>query len=102
MQAQEPIRLHIEHYLVDILREYKSMQASVRGHWQLEGILTHSDENLDDLLQKLGLCYGEYAPFKLFIHPSPDYTAENIAKYVKTMKDKCDHPEDHECFDSGT
>ena len=99
MQEQEPVRLHIEHNLIDILREYKSMQASIKGHWQLEGILTHSEENIDDLLQKLGLCYGEYAPFKLFIHPSNDYTTENIAKYILTMQEKCDHQEDHECID---
>ena len=99
MQEQEPIRLVIEHHLIDILREYKSMKASIKGHWQLEGILNHSDENIDDLLQKLGLCYGDYAPFKLFIHPSDEYTTENIAKYVVTMQDKCNHPEDHECSD---
>jgi len=99
MQNQEPMRLHIEHYLIDILREYKSMKACIRGHWQLEGILTHSDENLDNLLQKLGLCYGEYSPFKLFVHPSSDYTTENVAKYVVAMKDNCYDQEDHECFD---
>ena len=99
MQEQEPMRLHIEHYLIDILREYKSMRASIKGHWQLEGILTHSEENIDDLLQKIGLCYGDYAPFKLFIHPSNDYTTENIAKYILAMQEKCNQPEDHECID---
>ena len=99
MQEQDPMRLHIEHNLIDILREYKSMRASIKGHWQLEGILTHSEENIDDLLQKLGLCFGEYAPFKLFIHPSDDYTTENIAKYILAMQEKCDQPEDHECID---
>ena len=98
MQEQEPIRIHIEHYLIDILREYKSMKASVKGHWQLEGILNHSNENLDDLLQKIGLCYGEYAPFKLFIHPSKDYSANNIAKYIQTMKSECENQDDHMCF----
>ena len=99
MQEQEPVRLHIEHNLIDILREYKSMRASIKGHWQLEGILTHSEDNIDDLLQKLGLCYGEYAPFKLFIHPSDEYTTENIAKYAAEMQSKRDHPEDHVCSD---
>ena len=99
MQEQDPMRLHIEHHLIDILREYKSMRASIKGHWQLEGILTHSEENIDDLLQKLGLCYGEYAPFKLFIHPSDDYTTENIAKYVVAMQEKCNQQENHKCID---
>ena len=99
MQEQDPMRLHIEHHLIDILREYKSMRASIKGHWQLEGILTHSEENIDDLLQKLGLCFGEYAPFKLFIHPSDDYTTENIAKYVVAMQEKCNQQENHKCID---
>ena len=99
MQEQDPMRLHIEHHLIDILREYKSMRASIKGHWQLEGILTHSEENIDDLLQKLGLCYGEYAPFKLFIHPSDDYTTENIAKYILVMQEKCNQQENHKCID---
>jgi len=99
MKERDPIRLSVENELIDILREYKSMRASIRGHWQLEGILNHSEENIDDLIHKLGLCWGDYAPFKLFIHPSDDYTTENIAKYIPLMQSKCTDPEEHECLD---
>jgi hypothetical protein len=95
----QPMRMHIEHDLIDILREYKSMLGSVKGHWQLAKILNHSHDNIDSLIQKLGLCYGEFAPFKLYVHPSSDYSAENIAKYIKAMQTECDHPEGHKCLD---
>mgnify|MGYP003138902260 CR=1 FL=1 len=99
MKEQTPVRLSVENELIDILREYKSMRASIRGHWQLEGILNHSEENIDDLIQKLGLCYGDYAPFQLFIHPSDNYQTEYIAKYIHLMQSKCTDPEEHECLD---
>ena len=86
---QEPIELkdNVALYLIQILREYKTMKNCIEGHWHLKEILRASDDVVDDLLKKLGLCYGQMAPFKLYIHPSKQYSDEAILEYVRAYED---------------
>ena len=86
---QDPIKLkdNVALNLIQILREYKSMKNSIEGYWHLKTILRADDEVLDDLLKKLGLCYGEFAPFKLYLHPSKQYSDEAILEYVKAYEE---------------
>ena len=55
---QEPIELkdNVALYLIQILREYKTMKNCIEGHWHLKEILRASDDVVDDLLKKIGLC----------------------------------------------
>ena len=86
----EPIQLKDSFILnlVQILREYKSMKNCTKGHWQLEGILNAGNDTIEDLQRKVGLCFGEYAPFKMFVHPSKSYSEENVLKYVKAYQEE--------------
>lgn len=90
MQEQEPIRLKdsIALYLIQILRDYKIAKSMPHKYdHEVKDVLRASNEVLDDLLKKLGLCYGEFAPFELFLHPSSEFSQEAIKKYVMAYEE---------------
>ena len=71
--------------VIRILTEYKKIKKFFKEGGGDYEFSFETDSTVDNLIKKFGLCWGSQAPFKLMLHPTSNYSLENIATYVASI-----------------